>query len=122
MSKSENILAFEAALKENKERQEKFEAAAKRIVENKEASSDGEMLVKAAAEIGFTLTLEELERAFAQMQELNEEELGNVAGGVSNTDSLCWKDYSCSFVYHHDSTDKDDFCAYNYFCIFAFKW
>ena len=49
MSKSENILAFEAALKENKELFEKFTAAKKRIAENKEAASDGELLVKAAA-------------------------------------------------------------------------
>ena len=81
MSKSENILAFEAALKENKELREKYEAAQKRIIENKEAESDGEVLVKAAAEVGFTLTLEELERAMAQYQELNDEELEDVAGG-----------------------------------------
>ena len=120
MSKSESILAFEAALQESKELQEKFVAAQKRIIENKEAESDGELLVKAAAEVGFTLTMEELERAMAQKQELNDEELDNVAGGASNTQNLCWKDYSCSFVYHHDSTDKDDFCALNYFCIITF--
>ena len=90
MSKSENIKAFEAALKENKELQEKFAAAQKRIMENKEASSNGEVLVKAAAEIGYTLTMAELERAFAQIQELNDEELGQVAGGL---------DYSCLGVY-----------------------
>jgi predicted ribosomally synthesized peptide with nif11-like leader len=100
MSKSENILAFEAALKENKELQEKFEAAAKRIVENKEASSDSEVLVKAAAEIGFTLTMEELERAFAQIQELNEEELENVAGGAA--------------------AKNDDWCAFSHHCYIAF--
>ena len=46
MSKSENMLAFEAALKENKELQEKFEAAAKRMTENKEAQGN-EVLIKA---------------------------------------------------------------------------
>ena len=40
MSKSENILAFEAALKESKELQEKFEVSRKRIIDNKEAVSD----------------------------------------------------------------------------------
>ena len=59
--------------------------------------------------------------AFAQIQELNEEEPGNVSGGASNPKSLCRKDDSCSFVYHHDSTHKDDFCAFNYFCILTFK-
>ena len=121
MSKSETLMAFEAALKESKELQEKFVAAQKRIVEKNEASSEGELLVKAAAEVGFTLTMAEIERAFAENQELSDEELDNVAGGASNATGLCWKDYACSFVYHHDSTDKDDFCAFDYFCILTFK-
>ena len=99
MNKSENILAFEAALKENKELFEKFTAAKKRITENKEASGNSEMLVKAAAEIGFTLTMEELERAFAQNQELSDEELDQVSGGQGG---WCWKDYGCVIVYEID--------------------
>ena len=119
MSKSENLLAFEAALKESKELQEKFAAAQKRIAENKEASSDGELLVKAAAEIGFTLSMEELERAFAQDQELSDEELDNVVGGVNNgsaNDTWCVKDYACYFVYKHDSTNKLAACFSDYNC------
>jgi acyl-CoA reductase-like NAD-dependent aldehyde dehydrogenase len=82
MSKSENVLAFEAALKESKELQEKFAAAKKRIVENQEAATDVELLVKAAAQVGYTLNEDELARAIAQMQELSEEELEKVAGGI----------------------------------------
>ena len=119
MDNFENIKAFEAALKENKELQEKFAAAQKRIAENKEASSDGELLVKAAAEIGFTLSMEELERAFAQDQELSDEELDNVVGGVNNgsaNDTWCVKDYACYFVYKHDSTNKLAACFSDYNC------
>jgi hypothetical protein len=85
MSKSENILAFEAALKENRELLEKFEAAKKRIVENKEATNDAEILVKAAAEVDFSLTVAEVERSIAEMQELNEEDLEKIAGGVDSS-------------------------------------
>ena len=96
MSKSENILAFEAALRESRELQEKFEAAKKRIADNKEASCDGEMLVKAAAEVGFTLTVAEIERSFAQNQELSDDELASVAGGFD----WCWSDYDCVMFYY----------------------
>ena len=100
MSKSENILAFEAALKESEELQEKLLAAQKRIVENKEASSESEVLVKAAAEVGYTLTIAEVERAIAQNQELSEEELENVSGGLFLLgDDWCWTDYRCIFLF-----------------------
>ena len=115
MSKSENILAFEAALKENKELREKYEAAQKRIIENKEAESDGEVLVKAAAEVGFTLTPEELERAMAQYQELNDEELGNVAGGAGG--DWCSAMYYCFMVYENGNEPETP-CKSNYECFF----
>jgi predicted ribosomally synthesized peptide with nif11-like leader len=119
MSKSENMLAFEAALKENKELQEKFAAAQKRIVENKEASSDGEVLVKAAAEVGFTLTMEELERFFAQSQELCDEDLDKVAGGAAaKNDDWCWFDHHCYIAFLHTddgSTTANCWDNYNWF-------
>lgn len=94
MSKSENILAFEAALTENTELKAKYDAALKRIVENKEAANDGEALVKAAAEVGFTLTMAELERSMAQNQALSDEDLSQVAGAGDSTDTPCLVDYS----------------------------
>lgn len=84
MGKFENILTFEAALQQSKELQEKFASAKARIAESGEAASDAELLVKAAAEVGYTLTVEELERAIAQAQEVNEEELAKVAGGIGD--------------------------------------
>ena len=80
-SKSENMIAFELALKERKELREKFVAAQKRIAENKEASNDVELLVKAAAEVGYTLTVVEIERAIAEAQEISDEDMAKVAGG-----------------------------------------
>ena len=82
MSKSENLLAFEAALKESRELQEAFETAKKRIAENKEAASDSEMLAKAAAEVGYTLSVAEIDRVLAEAQEISDEDLETVSGGT----------------------------------------
>ena len=117
MSKSEKLLAFEAALQESKELQEKFAAAQKRIIENKAASSDGEVLVKAAAEVGYTISVAEVERAFAQNQELSDEELGQVAGGL---DYSCLGVYCCFVVLVHENSGIDGYACYsNYGCIFS---
>ena len=118
MSKSENILAFEAAMKENKELHEKYEAALKRIVENREAANDGEALVKAAAEVGFTVTMAELERSVAQNQELSDDDLEMVSGGCDCNDHRgeCFFDYSCTLTFKHGSTCKTDECFYDYRC------
>ena len=117
MSKSENIKALEAALQESKELQENFETAAKRIMENKEASCDGELLVKAAAEVGYTLNVAELERAFAQIQELSDEELGQISGGL---DYSCLGVYCCFVVLIHENSGIDGYACYsNYGCIFS---
>jgi predicted ribosomally synthesized peptide with nif11-like leader len=88
-------------------------------VENKEASSDGEVLVKAAAEVGFTLTMEELERFFAQSQELCDEDLDKVAGGAAaKNDDGCWFDHHCYIIIKHTydgSTTAHCWSDYNWF-------
>ena len=102
MSKSKNVLAFEAALKENEELREKFVAAQQRIAEENEDVGDGEILVRSAAEVGFTLTMEELERAMAQSQELDDDELERVSGGVGIFDrDWCWVEYLCNAFYNN---------------------
>ena len=120
MSKSENIKAFEAALKEDKELRETYEAALKRIVEKKEASSDGEVMVKAAAEVGFTLTEAELERAMAQAQELSDEDLEQVSGGIQEGEWVwCLDIFYCFAAVVHGDGDPGAACWSNYHCIWA---
>ena len=115
MNKSENIKAFDAALKENKELLDKFNAAAKRIMENKEAESDAGLIVKAAAEIGFTLTEAEIERQMANTQEIGDEELANVAGGNNDSNTFeveytwCWLNVGCYYI------SRTDICTENFF-------
>ena len=81
MSKSEELLRLERDLDEQPELREKLEAEIKRIAETKEAESDGEAMVKAAAALGYTITLEELERATADLEKLDDDEL-DAAGGA----------------------------------------
>lgn len=107
MSKSENILTFKAALQESKELQEKFAAAKKRIAENQEAATGVELLVKAAAQVGYTLDADELARAIAQMQELSEEELAKVAGGNRYTDDFALDPFTCTRVGVGTNTKKE---------------
>ena len=120
MSKSENIKAFETALKEDKDLRETYEAALERIVENKEASSDGEVMVKAAAEVGFTLTEAELERAMAQAQELSDEDLEQVSGGSKEGEWVwCLDIFYCFAVAVPGDGDPGAACWSNYHCIWA---
>ena len=118
MSKSENIKAFEKAMSENTELREKFEAAEERIYNNKEAENVGDLMVKAAAEVGFTLDMAELERSFAQSQELSDEELSNVSGGTEAAEKnadWCFYDHHCYMFYRHtEDGSKTAACWDNY--------
>ena len=80
MSKSEELLRLERDLNEQPELREKLNAECKRIAEAGEAKSDGEVLVKAAAALGYTVSQEELERAAAAAQELDPDEMNAAAG------------------------------------------
>ena len=85
MSKSEELLRLERDLNEQLELREKLEAEFNRIAEAKEAKCDGEAMVKAAAALGYTLTLGELERSAADLEKLDDDEL-DAAGGQSAGD------------------------------------
>ena len=67
--------------KADKELAEKFKAATERIGKENASLSKNEVFVKAAAELGYTVNLAELERAEAQKKELSDEEIDSVAGG-----------------------------------------
>ena len=121
MSKSENVKAFEAALKDNKDLQEKYEAALKRIVENKEATGDGETLAKAAAEVGFSLTMADLERKQAENEELSDDDLEMVSGGADTRyETACWSNYHCQLNHKFDGTGTDIVCMLDYLCSYVY--
>ena len=85
MSKSEELLRLERDLNEQPELQEKIDTEIRRIAEAGEAECDGEAMAKAAAALGYTITLEELERAAADLEKLDDDEL-DAAGGMDPAD------------------------------------
>ncbi len=124
MSKSEEILRLERDLSEQPELREKLEAEMKRIAEAGEAESDGEVMVKATAALGYTITLEELERSAADLEKLDDEEL-KAAGGWSTDekghDDECLTAWHCyAATLHSDTESKVVSCWKNYLCFLAY--
>jgi len=126
MSKSEELLRLERDLNEQPELGEKLDAEIKRIAEAKEAQSDGEVMVKAAAALGYTITMGELERATADLEKLDDDEL-DAAGGFDIQDETghnkwCIKSWYCFTVLQHtDTKSKDVACWSDYTCVYAYK-
>ena len=112
----------------SQEFREKLEAEFKRVAAAKDAESDGEAMAKAASALGYTISAEDLERAAAEMEAVDDDELDGVAGGevgqdehgndlwcvvtwhcytafrhteTENKAAACFKDYLCPFAYHH---------------------
>ena len=90
MGKSDNVIKFQEAMKTDPKIQKAFDDALKRIIVEKSAESESEALTKAAREVGFDVSLEEIERLYAGKQEMKDDDLDRVAGG------WCWFDDACS--------------------------
>ena len=105
---NKGLKAFEAALKADEGLRRKYEEALSGITE---AACDGEAMQKAAAQLGFEVTLEELERAWASSQELDVSELSTVAGGQSYYQNRCLVGWCCYTVVKHpdDIPDVDQY-------------
>ncbi|MBR5162867.1 MAG: hypothetical protein IKW79_02465 [Schwartzia sp.] len=124
MNKSEEIKRFERDLNESAELREKLEAEFKRVATAKDAESDGEAMVKAAAALGYAVTLEDLERAVAELEAVDDDELDSVAGGDDNGvfdehghEWWCLGNWHCCLVTRHTETEsKRVFCFNDYRC------
>ena len=99
MSKSEEMQRLKRSLDGQPELKEKLEAEIKRVLEAGEAENDGEAMVKAAAALGYTITLEEMERSAADLEQLDADELDAVTGGFF-TD--CTSFFVCDESYFFD--------------------
>ena len=109
---TENVRKFEKALREDEELRARFAAEFKRIAEEKSALNDIEAYVKAAKALGFELSLTEAEKASAETQELDPEEMEQAAGG------WCFADYDCYTAWNHDSPDQPgSACLKDYDCV-----
>ena len=71
MKNSEEILRMERDMNENPELLEKLKAGVRRIAEAGEAECDGEALLKAAAELGYTITLDEQVIDFSDISDIS---------------------------------------------------
>ena len=112
----ENVKKFEQALQEDKELAKKFADEMRRIVEEKSAGNDAEAIAKAARALGFELTASDLEKAQAESQEIDPEELDLTAGG------WCWGSYDCYTAFHHDTPNEEGTdCFKDHDCALAFK-
>ena len=133
MSETPEVAKFKADMSASKELREKFDAAAKRIADEGGAESDGELFEKAAAELGYQITTTELERLAAEQEELDSEELEQVAGGGRNemrkydsdwNERWCWFDWHCYTALMHTTPERDNeitSCWENFRCVFINK-
>lgn len=126
MSKSEEIIKFETALRASEEMRKKYEEACERIARETEGQSEGEVMSKAAAELGYTVSAADIERSMADSQELDLDELEKVAGGSSATtdengnDIFCICAWHCfTAAIHTSSASKEVSCWSDYNCV---KW
>ena len=81
-----------------------------RLAGEGQAKSSGELFEKAAAELGYQISTAELERFYAEMQEIGPDELEQAAGGYGDPGAIfngtsCWKDYECLAIYKTKLTD-----------------
>jgi len=124
---TENVRSFEKALRESEELQQKFQAEMKRVAETEEAKSEAEAVVRAAGALGYGFTVSDYEKACAETQELDAEEMTAATGGdegdpAFHTDQWCIADYACALALKHNSdrTSKDEMCAKDYRCVFVY--
>ena len=134
MNNNTELNRLEEALRNDTELQKKLEETRKRIAESGEAKNDGEVMVKAAAELGFSITIEDLERAKAAAEELCDDELNNVAGGVETFlgnnvsvddkghDNWCFTAWHCfATTLQTETTTHSEACWKDYVCAFISK-
>ena len=108
----ENVRKFEADLRGNEELQEKLYEELAKIAKEKSAESDAEAMAKAAHALGYDFTVADMEKANAETQELDPEEMEQAAGG------WCFADYDCYTAWNHDSPDQPgSACLKDYDCV-----
>ena len=110
---------FDSDMSASQELVDQYNQILLRIITEKSADSDAEAAVKAAEELGYSVTAAELERAMAMGEELDVDEMESVTGG----EDMCLKDYACIITYETDTKDSDGYdflCAASWHCNTAF--
>lgn len=108
----ENVRKFEKDLRGNEELQKKLFMELAKIAKEKSVESDAEAMAKAAQTLGYDFTVADMEKAHAETQELDPEEMEHAAGG------WCFADYDCYTAWNHDSPDQPgSACLKDYDCV-----
>ena len=98
MNMSEETKRMQRDMSENPELAEKMKAEIQRLTEAGEIRNESEILMKAAASLGYSVSLEEVERAYAEMADVDDRELAAVTGGGTlgpNDSGPCIVFWSC---------------------------
>ena len=112
---TENVRKFEKDMRGNEELRKKLFEELKKIAEEKSAESDAEAMAKAARALGYDFTVADMEKAHAETQELDPEEMEQAAGG------WCFADYDCYTAWNHDTPDQEgSACFSDYECLTAY--
>ena len=142
MSKSEEMLRLERDMNKKPELKKKLDAEIIRIAEAGEAESNEEAMVKAAAALGYAIKPEELDRAEAGLEQLDDDELDAVGGysifevkkkkidpkrkkareDEAGHNNWCLTGWHCYTVTKHSDTEsKNVACWENYSCVVISK-
>ena len=129
MSNTNEAKSFFEALETEEGLHARFEEIVKRISEAGEVKGDGEVICAAAKELGYTLTVGDLERFFASKEELDPDELESAAGGRERQYRTCSSDYECPSIsakcsgvaicYCVDVVNNEDEHGHDYWCATA---
>lgn len=116
----EELKRFENDLRNNEELRKKLDDAVKRITSEGEAANDVEVMVKAAKELGYEISIAALEQAKAKAEEMDADELKQISGGNDDDSAgLCLLEYSCFYMHHQvnlQGENCEDQDGHNGFC------
>lgn len=99
MENREELKRFLADIQADRELYRKVEEIGRRMMIAGSKKSGNELMAKAAAELGYSVTAAELERAEAAAEELDDNQLEGVSGGANNdSGSGCLTDCTVNFA------------------------
>ena len=99
MENREELKRFLADIQADRALYLKVEDLGRRMVEAGSDESNSELVANAAAELGYSITAAELERATAAAEELDDDQLEEVSGGEQGR---CSHGFYCSRTYGWD--------------------
>ena len=89
MTKAEEIIRLENDIMADEKLKEKLDSAVKEAINSGKCTNDADALVRAAKSLGYEISMAEMERHFAEKEEVDQEELKIITGGDANKGSYC---------------------------------